>query len=169
MEKTCKKCGQTKPTTEFGSNKRLVDGLHYRCKACHNQYQNETYHKDPRTATLLNSQYNKQRYNNDPLFQTKKRLAVRFYQFCNGYNDKLMEQLVGCSLPELNEFIENNRGNLLKYQKGMDTKTTYDIDHIIPLGSAKTEEELLKLFHHSNLQIISSHENRYIKRGKINI
>jgi len=42
----------------------------------------------------------------------------------------------------------------------------WDIDHMVPLSSANTEEELLKLFHHTNLQPLCSKTNRDIKRNK---
>jgi hypothetical protein len=41
----------------------------------------------------------------------------------------------------------------------------WDIDHIIPLSSAKTEEEVKKLNHHTNLQPLCSKTNRDIKRN----
>ncbi len=40
----------------------------------------------------------------------------------------------------------------------------WDFDHIIPKSSAKTEKELLKLCHYSNLQPLCSHTNRDIKK-----
>ena len=43
----------------------------------------------------------------------------------------------------------------------------WDIDHIVPLSSAKTEEDLIKLNHYTNLQPLCSQTNRYIKRDKI--
>ena len=36
-------------------------------------------------------------------------------------------------------------------------------DHIIPLSSDKTEEELVRLNHYTNLQPLCSYVNRYIK------
>ena len=41
---------------------------------------------------------------------------------------------------------------------------TWDIDHIIPVSSAKNEQELLELNHYTNLQPLCSYHNRYIKR-----
>ena len=41
----------------------------------------------------------------------------------------------------------------------------WDIDHVIPISLAKTEEELLKLNHYSNLQPLCSKINRDVKRN----
>ena len=40
----------------------------------------------------------------------------------------------------------------------------WDIDHIIPFSSAKTEEDIIKLSHYTNLQPLCSKFNRYLKR-----
>lgn len=45
----------------------------------------------------------------------------------------------------------------------------WDIDHIIPLDSAETEEELLDLCKFTNLQPLCSYTNRYIKKHYIGI
>ena len=57
-----------------------------------------------------------------------------------------------------------NWNNYGKYNGELDFG--WDIDHRIPLFSAKTEEELLKLFHYSNQQPLCSKFNRDIKRNK---
>ena len=44
----------------------------------------------------------------------------------------------------------------------------WDIDHIIPTSSAKTEEEIIKLNHYTNLKPLCSKINRDIKRNNIN-
>lgn len=36
MMKTCTKCGEAKPFSEFGKKASQKDGLHYRCKPCNN-------------------------------------------------------------------------------------------------------------------------------------
>ena len=36
--KTCTKCGETKPLTEFGKQKATKDGYAYKCKSCMNEY-----------------------------------------------------------------------------------------------------------------------------------
>jgi hypothetical protein len=42
----------------------------------------------------------------------------------------------------------------------------WDIDHIIPLSSGKTEDDLINLNHYTNLQPLCSKINRDIKKNK---
>lgn len=41
------------------------------------------------------------------------------------------------------------------------------IDHIVPLATANTEEEVIKLCHWTNLQLLKEKDNLY-KRDKLN-
>ena len=41
----------------------------------------------------------------------------------------------------------------------------WDLNHIIPISSAKSEEEIIKLNHYTNLQPLCSKTNRDIKRN----
>lgn len=43
----------------------------------------------------------------------------------------------------------------------------WGMDHIIPISYAKTEEDVIKLNHYTNLQPLCSFVNRVIKRDKI--
>lgn len=81
------------------------------------------------------------------------------------------EKIIGCSYAFLKDYIESkfepwmdwsNRG---KYNGELNYG--WDIDHIMPLSSAKNEKELMALFHYTNLQPLCSYTNRHIKRDKI--
>jgi hypothetical protein len=64
--------------------------------------------------------------------------------------------IVGCSPEFLKEYLEQ------KFTEGMSWElmgSNIHIDHIIPLSSAKTEEELYKLCHHTNLQPLWAEDN----------
>jgi hypothetical protein len=68
-------------------------------------------------------------------------------------------KVVGCTPQELKIHLEQ------KFTDGMswDNQGNWHIDHIIPLSSAKTEEELYKLCHFTNLQPMWATDN--IKKG----
>ena len=44
-----------------------------------------------------------------------------------------------------------------------DNKEKVHIDHIIPLATAKTEEDVIKLCHYTNLQLLKAKDN--LKKG----
>ena len=48
----------------------------------------------------------------------------------------------------------------------MKLKYGWDLDHIIPVSSAKSEDEIIKLNHYTNFQPLDSYINRKIKRNK---
>ena len=64
-------------------------------------------------------------------------------------------EIVGCTPIELKEHLEK------QFVSGMtwENRNLWHIDHIIPLSSAKTEEELYKLCHYTNLQPLWAEEN----------
>jgi hypothetical protein len=74
-------------------------------------------------------------------------------------------ELIGCSFEECKTHIEN------KFLEGMSWENyglyTWHIDHIVPLSSAKTEKELIELFHYTNLQPLWAKDNlsKYNKRN----
>lgn len=43
----------------------------------------------------------------------------------------------------------------------------WDIDHIIPISTATTEDEVIKLNYFTNLKPLCSYTNRYIKKDSI--
>ena len=69
-------------------------------------------------------------------------------------------EIIGCESFFLKTYLEN------KFTYGMSWDKfgkEIHIDHIIPLSSAKNEEEVLKLCHYTNLQPLWSEDN--LKKG----
>lgn len=106
-------------------------------------------------------EWRKNKRQKDPLFKLKLNLRERFSSYLKrkGYvkEDKVLS-LIGCSVKELKKYIEN------QFEFGMTWEnhghSTWHIDHIIPLGSAKTKEEARALFHYTNLQPLWAEENQ---------
>lgn len=65
------------------------------------------------------------------------------------------EVLIGINLYECMIYIES------KFKDGMswENRNLWHVDHIIPLASAKTEEDAIKLCHYTNLQPLWAKEN----------
>lgn len=112
-------------------------------------------------------QYHKNRYKIDILFKLSKILRSRLNKIIklNNINKKNSTfEIVGCNPKELKEHIEK------QFKTGMSWENYgyygWHIDHIIPLSSAKTEEDVYQLSHYTNLQPLWGEEN--FKKGTKN-
>lgn len=100
----------------------------------------------------------KERRNSDPVFNLINRVRCRIWKYLTILNisktNKTFE-IVGCSPQFLKEHLEK------QFVDGMtwENRSEWHIDHKIPLSSAKTEEELYKLCHYTNLQPLWAEEN----------
>jgi len=95
----------------------------------------------------------------DPLKTLVFNVRSRVYNFLKSKNiikqNKTFD-IVGCSPEFLKEHIEK------QFSDGMSWELMgqhIHIDHIIPLSSANTEEEVYKLYHHTNLQPLWAEDN----------
>jgi len=82
------------------------------------------------------------------------------------------QEILGCSYEEFKLHLESmfepwmNWGNHGNPKDGvLEPNKTWDIDHIIPLSSAKTEDDIIKLNHYTNLRPLCSYNNRFIKKN----
>ena len=69
------------------------------------------------------------------------------------------EEIYGCTVNELIEHLIKTYEN--NYNERWDWKYLKDVhvDHIIPLASANTEEDVKKLCHYTNLQLLKAKDN----------
>lgn len=77
-------------------------------------------------------------------------------------------EILGCSFTEFKIYIESKFENWMTWENrgkyNGEYRYGWDLDHIIPISSAKTEEEVYKLNHYTNFQPLCSKINRDIKR-----
>jgi hypothetical protein len=106
----------------------------------------------------LNRRYEQSKYQSDILFRLRKNIRSRignaFRLAGYGKNSKTYTML-GCNFEELKQHIEK------QFVDGMswDNRSKWHIDHIIPLSSAKSENELIALNHYTNLQPLWAIDN----------
>jgi hypothetical protein len=124
------------------------------------KYQKEYRSKNPINREIIKKRFN-EKYNNDELFRLRYSISTLIRKSIKkgGYlkKSKTMD-ILGCSFNELLDHLNNN-------SYGFTYSNSYDIDHIIPLCTAKNEEDIIKLNHYSNLQLLPSEYNRKIKRS----
>jgi hypothetical protein len=126
---------------------------------------------------LKHRNYRKKRIETDPLYKLTCATRSLIKMSIKGKGFKKItktETLIGCSYQEFKNHLElqfqpwmnwNNYGN--PKNSTLEPNKTWDIDHIIPVSSAKTEKELLKLNHFTNLRPLCSYTNRIIKKDKL--
>jgi len=100
------------------------------------------------------NQYQKIRKKNDVLFNLICSMRNQVNRISKSNSLRTFD-IVGCSPYDLKEHLER------QFVSGMtwENRNEWHIDHIIPLSSAKTEEELYKLCHYTNLQPLWAEEN----------
>jgi len=117
---------------------------------------------------------NKKRRDNNPNFKVKEnvRTLIKNSLKYKGIkkNQKSVE-ILGCSTDEFKQHLESkfeswmNWSNYGNPKDGiLETNKTWDIDHIIPLSTAETDDDIIKLNHYTNLQPLCSYKNRITKR-----
>jgi hypothetical protein len=97
-------------------------------------------------------------YNSNPKNKIKNSLRSRINQVLNKqYKNPRTLELVGCDYEFLMNYIQS------KFTEGMSWDNYgyygWHIDHIIPVSSAKTKEEIYKLYHYTNLQPLWAEDN----------
>jgi hypothetical protein len=164
MTKKCSKCNIDKDLSEFNSRKGVKDGKRPECKICGKQvrklyYERPEIKKKCKTNNYEYSKNNsdkvksrrnrwfKQKTKTDILFRLRRNLRNRIYKFI-GKSSIRTKDIVGIESHELKNYLENQFNNGMCWENYGE----WQIDHIIPLSSAITEEEIYKLCHYTNLQ-----------------
>lgn len=174
--KKCSKCSIEKKIERFTKSTRNKDGLYNQCKDCvkENNIRDKEKRKKYKENWLINnetysSEYNKKnrskinkrkrnRLKTDHLFKMKTNLRKRTSKaFKNWFweKDGSTEKLLGCDYKTAFNHLQK------QFTKGMKWSNhgEWHIDHIMPLASATTKEELEKLCHYTNLQPLWAVDN----------
>jgi hypothetical protein len=109
---------------------------------------------------LANYKYVQNKIKTDPIFKFKKMvrslISNSFKRSTNKFKkSSKTEQILGCTIEQFRDYIQS------KFKKGMsfDNHGQWHLDHIIPLSSALTKEEIVNLNYYTNFQPLWAHEN----------
>jgi hypothetical protein len=116
----------------------------------------------------------KEKRKNDEVFRIKENIRSSINKFIKKNSFKKptnTELILGCSFEEFKNHLESKFEDWMNWDNyGLYNGTPnygWDIDHIIPLATIKTVEDLIKLNHYSNLQPLCSYINRDVKINKV--
>ena len=189
--KKCKSCLNEYYLDNFYKHNKIKDGFSNNCKECVKE-KSRAYHKKNKEKisikqkkyrknnrdyfNLKNKEWNKKtgygkiyqqdRLKNDAFFKFKNRLRTLLRNSITkqSFTKKSKSfEILGCDYESVILHLEK------KFIEGMtwDNYGKWHIDHIIPISSAKNEEQVLKLNHYTNLQPLWAKENLK-KYNKIN-
>jgi len=186
--KKCSKCKVLKPRNCFYANNKMKCGLTSSCKTClldaskkrredpesgfkekRKDYylknrerilegKRNYYLKNRKTIRKKMSNYEKERLKTDTVFALTKRFRRRMGEALSRLGlsgSRRIEDSLGCSPIEFKDHIER------QFLKGMtwENRDQWHLDHIIPISSAKTEEEVYALSHFTNIRPLWAKEN----------
>jgi 5-methylcytosine-specific restriction endonuclease McrA len=121
-------------------------------------HRNKVYYKANKENVLDRKKvYERKRRKTDPMFRLTKNMRNHVSRYLTEGKQKRTSEIVGCSWKFLRLYFER------QFRDGMswDNYGEYwEIDHIIPLSSAKSDSELYELNHYTNLQPLTKEENR---------
>jgi hypothetical protein len=134
-----------------------------------NERRKKYYNINKKEILDKNKVYRKNNKNIRNIYESNKKKDDSVYSLLCGMRSRLCGYLkksnitkknktfdiVGCTPEFLKEHLE------IQFIDGMnwDNRSEWHIDHIIPLSSAKTEDELYKLCHYTNLQPLWAEDN----------
>lgn len=157
-ERKCACCQVWMPANSdyFPRSKNRRFGIYYYCLECKNKKSIER---------RLDPEIRKREY-----LHTKEKLKVdHFFRFKRNIRNNIKNGLKACDwkktskthelLGETYEVVRDHLQNKFENDMNWDNHGKWHIDHIVPLSSAKTEEEAIKLCHYTNLQPLWAFDN----------
>ncbi len=196
--KICSKCLEEKEIDLFNKAKTGKYGVRGDCKLCQKKDNDiyavnnrilineksrlkydKNYHLEYRKNNIEKRRiYINNRLKNDFIFKLSSNLKnlIRITFKRNNINKNYKSNIIlGCSIEDFKKHLESKFESWMTWDNygnwgGIpnELNTAWDIDHIIPTSTAKSEDELIKLNHYTNLQPLCSYTNRFIKKNKIN-
>lgn len=103
----------------------------------------------------LNRRAFKHKMTTEPMFKLKKNLVSRMCMAFKRRGSKLpkpSKEILGAEYENIKKHIENQFTNGMDWSSYGNGRGKWNLDHIIPLASAKDNTELIELCHYTNIR-----------------
>lgn len=188
--KVCSGCSKLKPLVDFHKHAASSDGHRYRCKECRRvehsinpapaiararksyelnkedkiQYARDYYKSNREKAIKQTSEYKSNKRRVSPVFNLKCNIARRLRLNLNRtktYTEKsMMYGITGINGEAMRNYLHSTFESNYGMPREWITNFKVEIDHIIPLSTAKTIEDVKRLNHYTNLQLLFKEDNQ---------
>ena len=179
-----------KPFENFHKHSGSADGRRYQCKECRKeahsmnpqpaierarksyelhkedkiQYAKDYYQSNREKAIKKTSEYKTNKRRTDPVFSLKCNIARRLRLNLNRtktYTEKSMMYVVtSLNGVDLRDFLHSTFEAKYGMPREWITSFQVEIDHITPISTAKTIEDVRRLNHYTNLQLLFKEDNQ---------
>jgi hypothetical protein len=136
-------------------------------------YFKEYYQKHKNKIIENNVRYEKNKLLSDELFKLKhniRTLVRNSFSYKKYKKNRKTNDILGCSFEDFKQHLESKFEPWMNWENyGLyngELNYGWDIDHIIPLSTANTENDVIQLNHYTNLRPLCGKVNRDIKRAK---
>lgn len=105
-------------------------------------------------------EYHQNRVKTDPLYKFEKQIRgtiISSFKRKKYIKNNHTYEIIGLSNSEFIDYLKETYKNIYGYE--WDNKEPVHIDHIIPLSIADTEDEIIRLCHYTNLQLLKAKDN----------
>lgn len=151
---------------EYHKQRRLNQSEYYKQYYLTNKEKRIEYSKKWKSN---HPEYDKQLKKNkrkvDPIYKLSSNIKTFVYdsfkRSCKGTykKNKKTEQILGCTIEEFIQHLQSQFTEGMTLENHGQGPGKWNIDHIVPISSAKTEEEIYKLSHYTNLQPLWFEDN----------
>ncbi len=140
-------------------------------KEKHKERCKKYYHNNKNRLNKNHSKWEKSKRKSDKLFLLKRNIKTLISNSLKRNKNNRTSEILGCTYKDFKKYIEDKWSEWMNWDNyGLyngEERIGWDLDHIIPISSATTKEELVKLNHYTNFQPLCSKINRDIKKNKI--
>jgi len=165
MEKICRNCDVSKSVSDYRVGRTM-------CKSCENKIR----YNQKQERRKIDPQYDKEIKSYDVKRKRKKEKEDVMSGFIQRMRQVVRKSIKRGGFTKRSKtydilgdewiFVKNYIENLFVDGMTWDNYGEWEIDHIIPISSGKTEEDVIRLCHYTNLQPLWKKDNR-LKGDKI--
>jgi hypothetical protein len=159
--KKCNYCNNIYGIEDMVLNKKVNSGVSSMCKEC-SRVKSREWKSNNKEKHIS---YSKERIKSDPVFKLsiviRQNINGSFKRACQGKYKKSekTENILGCTIPEFIEHLQSLFTEGMTLENHGNCEECWHIDHKIPLSTAETEEDIIKLCHYTNLQPLWKFDN----------